>query len=224
MAAVHLKRGFNARVGYLTVVSPLSPAEVNNELSGTASLAFTGTGNIEGVGDLSGSVSVAFRAIQATGSLVGYISGSSSIDFTPSGYLNAVAYIAGSASMQFATVTANIEGIWVPPNHHQVIYEKQPTMIASPWVSYMHINKDPSEVLNLSIQWAPRLGNDTISTSNWSESSGVMTLSGASSAGSVSSVNVSGGTAGNVYRVENSITTSGGETLVRSFIVTVKDL
>ena len=88
----------------------------------------------------------------------------------------------------------------------------------------IHINKDPSDVLVLGRNWTAFLDGDTIATSTWAAEAG-LTVDSESETATQTSVQISGGTAGSVYRLTNTITlTTSGETINRSIIVTVKEL
>lgn len=81
--------------------------------------------------------------------------------------------------------------------------------------------KDPSDVVDYVLSWH-HLGTDSISASTW-ESDG-LTLGSSSISGLVTSCFVSGGTAGEVTNLTNTITTSGGRTLQRTVYIAVREL
>lgn len=91
------------------------------------------------------------------------------------------------------------------------------------------IDKDPEAALDYLISWSDWLpSGDTISTSTWA----VETITGDSdplsatsdtNTDTVTTVNLSGGTSGNIYKVYNTIETNGGLTDRRYFRVKVKD-
>ena len=73
------------------------------------------------------------------------------------------------------------------------------------------IQQTPSELLDWTINWATRgLSNDTIASSRWAASSLDVTLSAPSQTTTTTTTWLSGGVAGNVYTITNSIVTSGG--------------
>jgi hypothetical protein len=73
------------------------------------------------------------------------------------------------------------------------------------------IQQTPSEMLDWTINWATRgLGNDTIASSSWAVSSNVVTLSSPSYTTTTTTTWLTGGMAGNVYSITNTILTSGG--------------
>lgn len=85
--------------------------------------------------------------------------------------------------------------------------------------------KDPLDVKKYGFQWN-LLDGQTISTSSWSIKSGGadLTLGTGSISGNVTKVVTSGGLANTKYQLENTITTSGGDTFNRTGILLVKDL
>lgn len=90
------------------------------------------------------------------------------------------------------------------------------------------IDKDPEAALDYLISWSEWLpSGDTISTSTWSleaitgDTDPLTTTSNAKT-DSATTVNLSGGTSGNIYKVYNTITTTGGLTDRRYFRVKVK--
>lgn len=88
--------------------------------------------------------------------------------------------------------------------------------------------KDPAEVLDFVVDWqgvfpGPALEvGETITGSAFEVPAGI-TLDSATSTASTATAWLSGGTAGEAYKVTNEITTSAGRTLVFSFKVWVRD-
>lgn len=85
------------------------------------------------------------------------------------------------------------------------------------------IPKDPDAVLDYGIDWSAWLAaGDSVETSAWTVASGLV---GASPQldGTVASIMISGGTAGQTYTVTNRITTANGRTEDRSFRVKVAE-
>jgi hypothetical protein len=88
-----------------------------------------------------------------------------------------------------------------------------------------YIVKDPNAVLDYSIDWSQWLadaGADAINTSNWTVPAGI-TKDSQTNTSTQSKVWLSGGSAGQTYRVVNRITTTGGRTADRSFDVVVQE-
>ena len=84
--------------------------------------------------------------------------------------------------------------------------------------------KDPQEVLSYTIDWSTWLaGGETIATSSWAvvAAAGVVVDSDTNDT-TTATVVVSGGTAGQVDRVTNTITTSASRTGERSVVVRVE--
>ncbi len=81
--------------------------------------------------------------------------------------------------------------------------------------------KDASDTIDYSQSWH-QLGTDTILTSEWE--SDALEVGTSTVLGLVTNVTVSGGTAGAVARLTNTITTGMGRTLQRSIYVAVCDL
>lgn len=77
-----------------------------------------------------------------------------------------------------------------------------------------------TETLDYTIDWTNDLGADTIASSIWSVSTGI-TSSGASFTTKTTKIYLSGGTTGEGYVIENTITTVGGLTLVQQFAVVI---
>lgn len=91
------------------------------------------------------------------------------------------------------------------------------------------IDKDPDAVLAYQLDWSEYLQSGvTIDTSNWtvetiSGDTDQLTIDDNTNTTGTTTVTLSGGTQGNIYKVYNSITTDGGETDRRFFRVKVKD-
>lgn len=90
------------------------------------------------------------------------------------------------------------------------------------------IDKDPEAALDYLISWSEWLpSGDTISTSSWSIEAisgdgDPLTTTSDSKTDTATTVNLSGGSTGNIYKVYNTITTTGGLTDRRYFRVKVK--
>jgi len=92
-----------------------------------------------------------------------------------------------------------------------------------------YIDKDPSAILSYTLDWSEWLPTSTtISTSTWT----ISTISGDASpvtsvtttnSGNTTIIKISGGTAGKVYTITNTITTSGSLTDRRNFRIKVKN-
>lgn len=80
--------------------------------------------------------------------------------------------------------------------------------------------KDPNATLDYEIDWAAWLDGDTISTSTWIVPSGI-TDGTKSNTSTTTTIWLSGGAAGERYRITNRITTAGGRTDDRSITVRV---
>ena len=74
--------------------------------------------------------------------------------------------------------------------------------------------------LDFTINWAPKLGTDTISTSDWSVPAGITKASQTSTA-TTAIVWLTAGTAGTEYECVNTITTAGGRTITQPLRVKV---
>ncbi len=86
----------------------------------------------------------------------------------------------------------------------------------------MTFTKDPNAVLDYSVDWSRWLDGDTIATSVWTVPSGLTKVSDTSTTTKTTAW-LSGGTADQSYTVTNRITTTGGRTEDRSFIVKVEE-
>ena len=69
--------------------------------------------------------------------------------------------------------------------------------------------KDPDAVLDYQVNWSDWLNGDTISTSAFAADPGITVDSDANTS-TAATVWLSGGTAGSIYQVVNSITTAAG--------------
>jgi len=82
--------------------------------------------------------------------------------------------------------------------------------------------KDPQAILDYTINWAPWLNGDTISTSAWTVDSPATSVSESKTTGTTT-IFVSGGVAGSNYVLINSIVTAGGREDERSIELRVRD-
>lgn len=83
--------------------------------------------------------------------------------------------------------------------------------------------KDPTAVTDYYFDWSDWLGpHDTISTSTWAASTG-LTVDSQTKAASLTTVWVSGGTAGTAYELSNTIATAQGRTEKRTVSIVVVD-
>lgn len=83
--------------------------------------------------------------------------------------------------------------------------------------------KDVDAVLDYGFDWSDWLATgETISTSTWTVESGI-TKDSDSKTSTITSIWLSGGTAGERYRISNLIVTSASRTDERSFIVVVAE-
>ena len=87
----------------------------------------------------------------------------------------------------------------------------------------MTFTKDPNAVLDYSVEWSKWLAGDQIATSEWSVSDSSLEATDDSITATRTAVWLSGGTVGQLYTVTNRITTAGGRTDERSFMVQVQD-
>lgn len=75
--------------------------------------------------------------------------------------------------------------------------------------------KDPNDVADYELDWAPDLGTDTISTSTWIAPAGI-TVDSDTNTTTTATVWLSGGTHGQNYDVVNRISTAGQRQFDRS--------
>jgi len=85
-----------------------------------------------------------------------------------------------------------------------------------------NVVKDPHAVLDYTLDYTLYLDGDTIATSVWSADAGI-TVDSENETTTKATVWLSGGTAGNTYRVTNTITTAGFRTDDRTLIVVVAE-
>lgn len=86
--------------------------------------------------------------------------------------------------------------------------------------------KDPSDVLDYSLNWTEFLEDDadTITSSSWAVTPSGLTLGENQYASGITTVWVSGGTSRETYTITNTITTESGRTIERSVRLPVRDL
>lgn len=81
-------------------------------------------------------------------------------------------------------------------------------------------NKDPDDILDYGINWAARLGTDTISASTWIVEDGI-TQDSASFTDTTTAIWLSGGTAGVTYDITNRIVTAAGRQIDQTVSIAV---
>lgn len=82
--------------------------------------------------------------------------------------------------------------------------------------------QDVGDILDYDFNWIVKLGEDTIVTSDFLLPDG-LTEESSSNTTTGATIFVSGGTAGRVYRIVNTITTAGGRTYERTVRVQITD-
>ena len=82
--------------------------------------------------------------------------------------------------------------------------------------------KDPNEVLDYVVDWSDRLGEDIISTSEWTVPDDI-TQDSDSKTDTTTTIWLSGGTVGTTYTFINRITTTGGRTMDQSVKLKLKE-
>ena len=83
--------------------------------------------------------------------------------------------------------------------------------------------KDPDAILDYSVDWSKWLAADQIETSAWFVSDPALETTDDSKTTTRTTVWLAGGVAGQSYTVTNRITTAGGRTDDRSFVIQVQD-
>lgn len=81
--------------------------------------------------------------------------------------------------------------------------------------------KEPTEVLDYSIDWSDWLGDLTIATSTWSVPSGI-TNDADGDTDTTTSIRLSGGTWGETYDITNTIVANDGQTETRSLLIRIQ--
>jgi hypothetical protein len=85
--------------------------------------------------------------------------------------------------------------------------------------------KDPSDVIDISVDWADFLGEDAIASVVWTVSpTGALAVDTQSNTDTVATAWVSGGVASVTYSLACKITSVGGRTVERSLEIIVEDL
>jgi hypothetical protein len=83
--------------------------------------------------------------------------------------------------------------------------------------------KTPNDTLDYGVDWTLWLAGDTITTSTWTVTSGVTVgVKALNPAGTITTIWISGGTAGTTYTLANTINTVGGRIKQQSFKIEVK--
>jgi hypothetical protein len=82
--------------------------------------------------------------------------------------------------------------------------------------------KDPNAVLDYSVDWSKWLAGDQIETSAWFISDPALQSADDSHTTTRTTLWLAGGVAGQSYAVTNRITSSGGRTDERSFVIQVQ--
>ena len=90
-----------------------------------------------------------------------------------------------------------------------------------------YIEKDPGSTLDYTMDWTNWLGADTVDSVTYTLDSGITTSSAiggsaTSTTSTTTTVNITGGTAGNIYNVKAEMTTANGRVVVRNFRVKVE--
>lgn len=83
-------------------------------------------------------------------------------------------------------------------------------------------DKDPTAILDYTIDWREWLGDDTITSSVWTLPAGIVN-SGTTYSTSTATIWLAGGTAGTSYSVYNTIITVGGRTEKRTIKINALD-
>jgi diaminopimelate epimerase len=78
--------------------------------------------------------------------------------------------------------------------------------------------RDPSSVLDFTVDWSKWLGTDTIATSTWTVPAGITKASDTHTT-TAATVWLTGGAAGDKVKVTNRITTTGGRTDERTLTI-----
>jgi hypothetical protein len=91
-------------------------------------------------------------------------------------------------------------------------------MSFAPWDAV----KDPDAVKDYGFDWSGWLGTDTIQTSTWIVPTGI-TKNSDSKTNTMTTIWLSGGTAGQSYDLTNRIVTAGGRTEDRTGVIKVKE-
>ena len=81
-------------------------------------------------------------------------------------------------------------------------------------------NKDPTEVLDYTLDWETLLDGDTITNSDWAVPTGI-TKDSETETTTLAVIWVSGGTVNKQYTLTNTIVTDAGRTRVRSIAINV---
>ena len=87
----------------------------------------------------------------------------------------------------------------------------------------MTFTKDPNAVLDYAIDWSKWLSADQIQASVWSVSDPALEAASETNTATQATIWLSGGAVGQSYTVTNRITTAGGRTDERSFVIQVQD-
>lgn len=80
--------------------------------------------------------------------------------------------------------------------------------------------KTSAEILDYTVSWVDFLSTDTIATSAWVLDQGITDVSDSNTT-TTTTIFVSGGAVDKTYTLTNTITTAGGRTAVRSFLLSI---
>lgn len=83
-------------------------------------------------------------------------------------------------------------------------------------------DKDPNEVVDYVVDWATRLGVDTIAGSTFSGVSGTVVIDSSSNTATTATVVLSAGTLGETCELLNRITTAGGRVFDQTMTVRIR--
>ena len=83
--------------------------------------------------------------------------------------------------------------------------------------------KDTRSVLDYTVDWSGWLNGDTIASSTFSVTPATITTDSTSNTTTTTTIWLSGGILNVTYTVNNQITTAGGRTDERSFVVSIVD-
>ena len=84
------------------------------------------------------------------------------------------------------------------------------------------VEQDDDEAIAYTINWAADLNSSTLAAVSWSVPS-ALTTETTSNTTTSASIRLSGGTPGQVYKVECTVTTAAGEDLQAHFLIGVTD-
>jgi hypothetical protein len=89
--------------------------------------------------------------------------------------------------------------------------------------TFPQITKDPNANLDYMVDWTAWLGEDDLSTAQFIDASGALTIANVSHTPKTATAWISGGVVNETYTVTCRVTTAGGRQEDRSFLLNIRE-